>query len=149
LKEGRQVRDSATAPVPGRFAKISLCPALLEQNFNRQEEMGRKIYCTSVEFEGGSVLCAIKASMFIIFGGLPGTGKTTISRLLAERLRAVYLRIDTIEQAICASNVLDAHADMGPTAYIVACHVAADNLRTGRIVVADSVNPIAMTRDAY
>ncbi|MFO7481079.1 AAA family ATPase, partial [Oceanibaculum nanhaiense] len=32
--------------------------------------------------------------MLIVFGGLPGTGKTTLSRALADRLRAVYLRID-------------------------------------------------------
>lgn len=36
--------------------------------------------------------------MLIIFGGLPGTGKTTISKEVAKRLKAVYLRMDTIEQ---------------------------------------------------
>jgi len=87
--------------------------------------------------------------MFIIFGGLPGAGKTTIARALAERLKAVHLRIDTIEWAIHSANVLDAEADMGPTGYIVAYHLAADNLRMGRTVVADSVNPIPATRDAY
>jgi predicted kinase len=35
--------------------------------------------------------------MLIIFGGLPGTGKTTISKEVAKRLKAVYLRVDTIE----------------------------------------------------
>lgn len=38
--------------------------------------------------------------MLIIFSGLPGCGKSTIARALAKRLGAVYLRIDTIEQAI-------------------------------------------------
>ena len=38
--------------------------------------------------------------MLIIFGGLPGVGKTTIARELARQLGAVYLRIDSIEQAI-------------------------------------------------
>ena len=38
--------------------------------------------------------------MLIIFSGLPGSGKSTIARALAKRLGAVYLRIDTIEQAI-------------------------------------------------
>lgn len=38
--------------------------------------------------------------MLIIFSGLPGSGKSTIARALAQRLGAVYLRIDTIEQAI-------------------------------------------------
>jgi predicted kinase len=87
--------------------------------------------------------------MLIIFGGLPGAGKTTIARALAERLEAVYLRIDTIEQAIRSSDILSSDADMGPTGYVVAYHLAADNLRMGRTVVADSVNPISVTRDAY
>ena len=38
--------------------------------------------------------------MLIIFGGLPGTGKTAIAQQLARELGAVYLRIDSMEQAI-------------------------------------------------
>ncbi|MER6141898.1 AAA family ATPase [Streptomyces sparsogenes] len=38
--------------------------------------------------------------MLIVIGGLPGTGKTTLARLLAARIGAVHLRVDTIEQAI-------------------------------------------------
>ena len=38
--------------------------------------------------------------MLIVFSGLPGTGKTTIASDLATKTSAVYLRIDTIEQAI-------------------------------------------------
>jgi predicted kinase len=37
--------------------------------------------------------------MLIIFGGLPGTGKTTIAKQLAKTVEAVYLRVDTIEQS--------------------------------------------------
>ena len=37
--------------------------------------------------------------MLIVFGGLPGTGKTTVARELARQLGAVHLRIDSIEQA--------------------------------------------------
>ena len=44
--------------------------------------------------------------MLIIFGGLPGTGKTTISKEVAKRLKAVYLRVDTIEQTLKNSNSL-------------------------------------------
>lgn len=38
--------------------------------------------------------------MLYIFSGLPGTGKSTLAQYLAKTLGAVYLRIDTIEQAM-------------------------------------------------
>ena len=37
--------------------------------------------------------------MLIIFGGLPGSGKSTVAQALALRTGACYLRVDTIEQA--------------------------------------------------
>ena len=46
-------------------------------------------------------------AMLIVFGGLPGAGKTAIAQELACELGAVYLRIDSIEQAIRASGILD------------------------------------------
>lgn len=79
--------------------------------------------------------------MLYIFGGLPGSGKTTISRLLAERLKAVHIRIDTIEQALRDAG---AWVD-GPAGY----QMALENLRLGRDVVADSVNPLTVTRQAW
>ena len=85
--------------------------------------------------------------MLVIFGGLPATGKTTIARALAARIGAVYLRIDTIEQAM--RDGLRFTGDMGPAGYEVAQAVAADNLRAGSAVVADSVNPIEITRRAW
>lgn len=85
--------------------------------------------------------------MLIVFGGLPGTGKTTIARALAQRLGAVHLRIDTIEQALRLSGMLK--ADVGPAGYLAAYRLAEDNLRIGRTVVADSVNPVRATRDAW
>ena len=44
--------------------------------------------------------------MLIVFSGLPGTGKTTLAKDLAATTGAVYLRIDTIEQAIRNSGAL-------------------------------------------
>ena len=38
--------------------------------------------------------------ILVVFSGLPGTGKTTAARPLAASLRALYLRIETIEQAM-------------------------------------------------
>jgi predicted kinase len=83
----------------------------------------------------------------IIFGGLPGTGKTTLARMLAEQLGALYLRVDTIEQALRNSQALNgAVYDAG---YRVAYAIAAENVRLGRTIIADSVNPLQITRDAW
>jgi len=38
--------------------------------------------------------------MLIIFSGLPGCGKSTVAKIVTQRLGAVYLRVDTVEQAI-------------------------------------------------
>lgn len=85
--------------------------------------------------------------MLIAFAGLPGTGKTTVARALARRLAAVYLRVDTLEQAFLASG--SGGADIGPAGYLAAYAVAADNLRLGLTVVADSVNALEITRSAW
>jgi predicted kinase len=85
--------------------------------------------------------------MLLTFSGLPGTGKSTLAQSISERLSTVYLRIDTIEQAIRSSNVLA--SDIGPAGYIVAYQLAAENLRLGRSVIADSVNPLQITRDSW
>jgi len=83
----------------------------------------------------------------IAFAGLPGTGKTTIARELARRIGAAHIRIDTIEQALRASGRCE--GPMDDAGYRVAYAVAEDNLRQGLTVVADSVNPLALTRDAW
>lgn len=59
----------------------------------------------------------------------------------------MHLRVDTIEQAIRASGML--RSDVGPSGYMVAYGIAEDNLRIGKFVVADSVNPLRVTRDAW
>lgn len=89
--------------------------------------------------------------MLIILGGLPGVGKTTIGKKLAETLRAVYLRIDTIEQAIKkASNDNNPNkVQIVAEGYMTAYAIAKDNLEIGLTVITDSVNPIEMTRHAY
>jgi predicted kinase len=85
--------------------------------------------------------------VLIVFAGLPGTGKTTLARALSMQLEAMYLRIDTIEQALRSSGMLS--GDVGPAGYLAAYALAAENLRLGRTVVADSVNPLAITRAAW
>jgi len=83
--------------------------------------------------------------MLYIFSGLPGTGKSTLSRHLARKLNAVHLRVDTIEQAIREGG----GRVSGPEGYIVAYRVAEDNLKLGLPVIADTVNPIQITRRAW
>lgn len=83
----------------------------------------------------------------IVFGGLPGTGKTTIARALCAQLGAVYLRIDTIEQAFRSAT--PGGFEVGRSGYAVAMAVAGDNLSLGHTVVADSVNPLRETRAAW
>jgi len=85
--------------------------------------------------------------VLIVFGGLPGAGKTVIARTLARQIDAVYVRIDSIEQALRESGVIkDALNDAG---YRAAYAIAEDNLRLGRTVIADCVNPLQLTRDAW
>jgi predicted kinase len=83
----------------------------------------------------------------IVIGGLPGTGKTSLAIGLARVLDAVHVRIDTIEQALRSAMTGD--GAVGTTGYVVAHGIAADNLRLGRIVVADCVNPFTSTREAW
>ncbi len=85
--------------------------------------------------------------MLIVFAGSPGSGKTTIARALALRLRATYLRIDTIEQAVRDAGLTK--DELGAAGYLVAYAVAEENLGGGRRVVADCVNPVALTRQAW
>jgi predicted kinase len=83
----------------------------------------------------------------IAFAGLPGTGKTTLAKELATHLGAVYLRIDTIEQAIRDSG--QGVPSVNEEGYRVAYAVAEENLRLGSIVVTDSVNALQEVRNAW
>jgi predicted kinase len=82
--------------------------------------------------------------VLIILSGLPGTGKTTIARQLAGEIGAVHVRIDSIEQALREGGLR-----VEGEGYRAGYAVAEDNLRLGRIVIADSVNPWPLTRDAW
>jgi predicted kinase len=85
--------------------------------------------------------------VLIILSGLPGVGKTSIARAVALELGGVHIRIDALEQAIRASG---RHTGpMDDAGYRTGYALAEDHLQHGRTVIADSVNPIAVTRDAW
>ena len=71
----------------------------------------------------------------ISFSGLPGVGKSSVARLLAQRIKAVWLRIDSLEQALVRSGVVDRDG-LGPAGYYVGYALALDNLRLGLTVLA-------------
>lgn len=127
----------------------------------------------------GSWLAPTRGStpVLLVLGGLPGTGKTTLARAWAARRAAAHVRVDTIEQALIRAGVQQAvpgsapqtetasaqktepasaqqggpegHREVGPEGYAVAYAVAADQLALGVDVVADSVNPLPVTRQAW
>ena len=83
----------------------------------------------------------------VVVSGLPGVGKTSIAKALAEKFKAVYLRVDSIEQAILRSSMKS--SDVEDAGYQVAYALAADQLKFGTTVIADCVNPLQITRDAW
>lgn len=83
--------------------------------------------------------------MLYIFGGLPGTGKSSLASFLSRHLSAAYLRIDTIEQSLRNSGFTDIY-DEG---YKLAFALARENLNKGVAVVADSTNPVAESRQGW
>lgn len=83
--------------------------------------------------------------MLIVFSGLPGSGKTTIARTLAPHLGATYLRIDSIEQGLRDAGL----AEVGKAGYQIALQLAEANLVLGNPVLADCVNPVAESRQAW
>lgn len=83
----------------------------------------------------------MKPILFIL-SGLPASGKSSLAKLVAKEYNALYLRIDTIEQALrdlCDFNVQG-------EGYRLSYRIAADNLQLGNHIVADSCNPINLTR---
>lgn len=83
--------------------------------------------------------------MLYILGGLPATGKTELSKFLAESFNAAYIRIDTIEQKLKDLGFKNLYDE----AYQIAFSLALDNLKNGISVVADSTNPVKESRDAW
>jgi len=86
--------------------------------------------------------------MLIVFGGLPGSGKSTLSAAVARRLGAAYLRVDAVESAMWECGI-DRGQPTGLAAYGVVQAIAAANLGLGTTVVADAVNAVEPARDGW
>jgi predicted kinase len=85
--------------------------------------------------------------VLVVVGGLPATGKSTIAGHLAWQVRAPYLRVDRIEQAIVSYSPLE--HPIGAAGYAVAHALAGEQLSLGLDVIVECVNPIGLTRDGW
>jgi len=86
-------------------------------------------------------------SILVCFSGLPAVGKTTLAKRVASALGAVYLRVDTVEQTMRAGGFSE--EQICGNGYSVVCSLATENMLLGRQVVADQVNPWALTREMF
>lgn len=85
-------------------------------------------------------------AMLIAFCGLPGAGKTTLARRLAQQRQTTYPRIDAIEEVRGADGggrLVDPGASCR-----VAYAIAEANLKSGRTDIADCVTSLNITREA-
>jgi predicted kinase len=85
-----------------------------------------------------------RVAVLVEFCGLPGTGKTTLSRLVAGERGAVLLRVDAIEAALRRNGLVP-----GPAGYSVAHDLAGSHLARGFDVVVDAVSPIEEARAGW
>jgi predicted kinase len=86
--------------------------------------------------------------MLVVFGGLAGTGKTTLAQAIAAGRAAAYIRIDAIEAAMWRAGVSRSEPT-GLAAYVVADAIAEGSLRAGTPVVVDAVNPVEAARRGW
>jgi predicted kinase len=84
----------------------------------------------------------------VVFGGLPGTGKTTIARAAAARLRGAFVRVDEVEAAMWRAGI-GQEQPTGLAAYVVAEAIAEGCLRAGTPVIVDAVNPVEEARRGW
>lgn len=83
----------------------------------------------------------------VMMSGLPGSGKSTLSKRLSERMGAALLRIDLFEQIL--RNRYGAGYDVGTLGYQRGYDLAAGHLSAGRDVVADAVNAVEAARKGW
>lgn len=86
-------------------------------------------------------------ALLVVLAGRPGTGKTTLARLLAHKLQAAYLRIDAIETVVLRYGLQK--PPLGPIGYGIAHEIAAATLQVGTPVVIDAANPVPEARAGW
>ncbi|HYH31105.1 MAG TPA: AAA family ATPase [Pseudonocardia sp.] len=84
-------------------------------------------------------------SLLVVLAGLPGTGKSALTRPLAQRLGAALVVVDLLEDAMLRAGV-SADQPTGFAAYVAAEVVAEDALAAGVPVVVDAVNAVTPAR---
>lgn len=84
----------------------------------------------------------------VVFGGLPGVGKSTLCRDVARRLPATWVRVDALETAMWHGGI-DRAQPTGLAAYAVAHAVAEAQLVLGQNVLIDAVNPVEAARAGW
>ncbi len=83
--------------------------------------------------------------LFFIFSGLPGVGKTTLSKALAIQYHAAFFRIDTIEHGIKELCNFSVQSE----GYRLTEKIVKDNLLIGSNVVIDCCNPYEFIRKEW
>jgi predicted kinase len=87
-------------------------------------------------------------TMLVVLSGLPGSGKTTVGRVVAEMLTAAYIRIDALEAAMWRAGI-EREQPTGLAAYVVAEAIAEGSLAAGSSVVVDAVNAVEAARKTW
>lgn len=77
--------------------------------------------------------------------GLPGVGKSTLARGLAQRFPAVLVNVDDVESALLRAEFERSFAT-GLASYLVAEQVARANLALGQHVIVDAANYVTWAR---
>lgn len=84
----------------------------------------------------------------VVVSGLPGVGKTSVAVALADRMRAVHLSIDVVEETLLGCG-FPAGWRVGVAAYEATRAAAELNLRLGHVVVVDAVNDSEEARQTW
>ncbi|HEY1389071.1 MAG TPA: AAA family ATPase, partial [Ktedonobacterales bacterium] len=84
----------------------------------------------------------------IVLSGLPGSGKSAIAELLAQRLRLPIFSVDPIESAIVKAGIARSF-ETGLAAYLVAATLADEQLKLGSSVIIDAVNAEEEGKDVW